>query len=51
VDTLVADLCAFLSEHEDCPTEMDGGVEDRANGAAVVWFACQRCGVRIVRDA
>jgi len=40
---------AFFGEHRDCPGGIAGAVEERADGSAVVWLACETCEVRIVR--
>jgi hypothetical protein len=38
-------LDAFYLEHRNCG-ELDGGVDE-----VVVWLACERCEVQMVRDA
>jgi len=60
MDTLLADLVAFFSEHRGCVTDLAGSLLDDQPRAArdeaeysscVVWLACDACGARIIREA
>ena len=43
-------LDAFYLEHRLCG-ELDGRLEDGSDGQVRVWLACERCDVRMVREA
>jgi len=48
--SLLTELDAFYLEHRCCG-ELDGGVEDGSGRQVRVWLDCERCDVRMVRQA
>ena len=49
MEGLETDLDAFFTDHRRCGEK--GDVDERPDGSAVAWLACEACGVRIVREA